>query len=168
VIALQQPVRLGVDAELGTPVEQLADAPEQRLVHPDGVGVRGQPWRDLRLQPLDLRRGVGRRQVEQHGERPVQQPSRPLERDDRVVERGGLPVGDDVAHLGGLLVEPCLDRRQEVLDGDPVERRQPEGQLARRGERVIGRQHQQFSIPSTVLSSQYLRPASRDDRRKSQ
>jgi hypothetical protein len=136
VVALQQPVGLGVEAELVADLEEGLDAGEQGRVEGDGVVVRRQLRCDVGLDPPDAVGAARAHQREEHRRHALQGPPGALQRDDRVLERGRSGVGGDRLDLRALLGHPGLERPGEVLLADRGEVGVAEGQRARGEERV--------------------------------
>src|SRR5690606_29284579 len=129
---LDQPHRLGIEAERLSRLVERLDAREQIAVQRDSVAVRGKLRRELGLYLLPPVVRIRADKVEENGRRAIEQPAGALESDDRVLERRRLAVRRNRVDLGELLGHAALERRGEVLVLDPVERRILKGQGARR------------------------------------
>jgi hypothetical protein len=134
--ALQQPERLGVQAEIVARREKGLDAGEQRRIEHDRVRVRCELRGDLGLDGADPLGAARADECEEHRRDPPQHRTRTLQRGDRVAEGCRTGIGGDLHHLGALLLHSRRERRQEVLLTNGVEVGKLEGQRARAEERV--------------------------------
>ena len=140
MVALEHARLLQRQAELLAILHQRVDAREQLGVLVDGHAVLGIARRHLALDGLDLGRGVGARQIEEHGRDPIQQPAGTLQRVDRVGEGRRRAVVGDGGDLLEVLGEALLDGREEVLGAYLVERRHLERRRPALQQRVLARQ----------------------------
>ena len=131
VVALQQPGQLAVEAQLVAAVVERRDATKTAMSQIASACAASSGERAPRSPGSRAR--VGRRGVEEHRRRALEQLSRALERHERVLERRRSGVGDDRLHLPTLRRQARLDRRPIVLDGDPVIRGSPYGRSLRAG-----------------------------------
>ena len=138
VIALEHAQLLGAEAELGAPLVQRVDSREQRGVHRDRAVVRGEARRHLRLDRLQRRRRLARRQVEEQLLQPRDHPAGAVERGDRVRECRRCRIGADRIDLGPVLGDRRVERRLEVLGPHGAERRQAVRRVPALQQRVVG------------------------------
>ena len=119
----RQPLLLRVESRVATLGVDRVDAPVQPLVLDDPVRMRRQQWRDLALHRLHggvvQRRGVDM----EDRRRAAQRATAAFHGRDRVLEARRRGIGGDGVDLGQLRRHAREQRRLEVLDADPVERR---------------------------------------------
>ena len=136
LVALDEVLRLLVEAEALALVVERLDAEEEFRVQVDRVAVRGVERRDL---GSDLLQGLARVRLGEAGEdlaHPGEQLARAFHRLDRVGERRSLRVLRDALDLRELSLHPLDDRGLEVRVPDLVELRRLERQRARGEEGV--------------------------------
>jgi hypothetical protein len=115
VDALEQPQRLGIEAQLGPALVQRVDAREQRRVGIDRRVVSGQRGRHLALNGLQRRAGRAGGQVVEDRSHPVQQRAGAIERSHRVVEVRLCARASDRRQLTAVHCHGLVHRRGEVL-----------------------------------------------------
>ena len=136
VVAPQQALAFGVEAELVALVVQRLHAREQLAVQRDGVLVRRQLRRHFGLHLLQCVIGVAAGQIEEHGGHAVEQLTGLLQRHDGVVEARRLLAVGNRRHLRQLFGHALLEGRREITVLDLVELRVLEGQRALGEERI--------------------------------
>ena len=133
---LEQVRLVGIEPELvAHPVEH-ADPREEAGVEADGVAVRGEPRRELRLEGVDRLVRVGGARIREHRQHAAEERARALERHERVLERGRRRILRDRLDLGALLAHAGLDRLAVVLGSHEGEQRQPVGERTGFEERI--------------------------------
>ncbi len=130
MVPLDQATRLRIEVQF---VELLEDGPdplEERPVQKDLVVVCSELGGVLAADSLHLRVRHRRDEVEEGPGSPIQRLTRPLERDERVLERRGIGLLGNGEDLLPLLRHPRIERRSEVVILDPVEVRHLERKRA--------------------------------------
>jgi hypothetical protein len=132
VHALEEAQLLGGQVELVLATVEIVDAREERRVEIDGAVVGGETRRHLALDRLQRRRRLGGGEVVEQLLDAVELASAPIERRERVLEARGALACRDRVDLGEVRAQRPIERGNEVLGPDRLERRQPE----RRGPRL--------------------------------
>src|SRR5262249_61339837 len=109
------------------PPHQPIDAAKQFAVLVDAHAVPGELWRQLALDLLDLRRGIGARQVKEYRPDAIEPAAALLKRDNGVGKGGLRALPGHRGDFRAVLNERPIERRAEVLAADAIEGRQLEG-----------------------------------------
>src|SRR5690606_29833587 len=137
VVTLEQSLRLRVQLQRPALLVERAHALKQRLVQKYGVAVLGQPRRDLGLDFVQRRIGVGRREVVEDRGGAVEDGAGALHRDDGIGERRRFRRVRDGIDLLALLLHAGFEGGREVRVVDAIERRKLVRQRAGLEERVV-------------------------------
>jgi hypothetical protein len=136
VVHVQQPFRLGIEAQRVHLLVQRCKALEQLLIQEDRIIVRRAPRCFCRLHLVNRRAGVRLRHTIQHLRDAVVELTTLLQRDDGVVKRRRSRIVCDGLDFLQVLGDPGFDRRLVVRVLDAVERRRLERQRTRRIKRI--------------------------------
>src|SRR5262249_7481071 len=138
VVGLEHAQLFLVQVEPWPPPHQPSDGANHFAVLVDAHAGPGELWRQLALDLLDLRRGIGARQVKEYRPDAIEPAAALLKRDNGVGKGGLRALPGHRGDFRAVLNERPIERRAEVLAADAIEGRQLEGGGPARRQWVAG------------------------------